>query len=451
MNFSTFNQPWIQTLTANKSQVLASGGVAKARAFLDRYQGDAWQLLPLQLVMPESDYQVLSEAAKALLSAQTRLLRHMMATEGRSGIMHRFQISEEMAALMNWDELVKGEHLVSRFDILPHADGYVFCEMNVDPSVGGAELFECGQMALEALGLDAMNSQVSPCLSRARLVQHWVQQRQLTRVVVFGLQMYDGDDFPSFDLEQEQFSALLPGVQVDVVDEYTFPDELLQPGAGKHVLIYRIGVYEDMTPFCRQQFARMLASGATIINAMESEIRMDKSWFSLFHQPRWHTLLSPAEQSAIRRFVPYTFALTESKLHAVVEERAHYVFKLNQSYGGAGVLMGDEHSAEDLLTRLQAVPLAQWTVQQRVQVSSLTMPADEAFESVPHQLVLGLFMMDTQPGGLWVRASRHSQIVNVSQGSARVGWAVPMTVEERDRQLAMLAGLPSEAAAEPCQ
>lgn len=451
MNFSTFNQPWIQTLLANKAQVLASGGVAQARAFLDRYQGDAWQLLPLQLVMPESDYQVLSEAAKALLSAQTRLLRHMMATEGRVGIMRRFQISEDMAALMDWDELVKGEHLVSRFDILPHADGYVFCEMNVDPSVGGAELFECGQMALEALGLDLMNEQVSPCLSRARMVQRWVQQRQLTRVIVFGLQMYDGDDFPTFDLEQEQFAALLPGVQVDVVDEYSFPEELLQPGAGKHVLIYRIGVYEDMTPFCRQQFARMQASGATIINAMESEIRMDKSWFSLFHQPKWHTLLSPVEQSAIRRFVPYTSSLTDSNLNAVIEEREHYVFKLNQSYGGAGVLMGNEHGAGELLARLQAAPLAQWTVQQRVQVSSLTMPADETFEPVPHQLVLGLFVMDTQPGGLWVRASRHSQIVNVSQGSARVCWAVPVTALERDRQLAMLGALPSVAAVEPCQ
>ena len=101
-------------------------------------------------------------------------------------------------------------------------------------------------------------------------------------------------------------------------------------------------------------------------------------------------------------------------------DKDRLVFKRSYTYGGKGVLVGDQHSPEQLRTLLTADGSA-WVAQRRVYTSSLELRAADG-RTVPYLFVLGMFLYGDQASGLLVRAAAHSPVVNVSQGGG-AAWA----------------------------
>jgi uncharacterized circularly permuted ATP-grasp superfamily protein len=90
------------------------------------------------------------------------------------------------------------------------------------------------------------------------------------------------------------------------------------------------------------------------------------------------------------------------------------------TYGGKGVLVGDQHSPGQLRALLAADGSA-WVAQRRVYTSSLDLRAADG-RTVPYLFVLGMFLYGEGASGLLVRAAAHSPVVNVSQGGG-AAWA----------------------------
>jgi len=433
VNFAEFNKEWISRISACRDKLHERNASGKVRAFLDSYDGHAFHILPIPAVFRREDYEALVDAGRTLLSAQTKIIRHLCDALGREGVLRLFRVPAGMVPLIDWDELIQGDRIVSRFDVVPADDGYYFCEINTDSSVAGSEIFDCLQVFADALDWSLADGFHSPNADKAQLVRKLVVQKGLERVLIFGLHMYEHLGFPSFELEKAYFQAALPDIAVDIVDEFTYPEALLLPEHGAKTLVYRIGVYEDMT--CQDLLERMVASGATIVNTFESAIRMDKAWFSLFHDARYQAVLDAREIAAIRLYVPYTFHLAETELDSVLAAKDGYVFKLNHSYGGAGVLLGLEHDAAALRAELLKRGIDNWIVQRLISFRGIDMPQDDSFEPATHNLVLAFFLIDGKAGGMMVRASRSSRVVNVSQGTAKMVWAVPVDSDDRSRLL----------------
>jgi glutathione synthase/RimK-type ligase-like ATP-grasp enzyme len=433
MNFADFNEDWINRLSACRGKVRERNANGKVRAFLDSYDGHAFHALPIPVVFPREDYDALVDAGRTLLSAQTKIIRHLCDTLGREGVLKLFRVPDGMVPLIDWDELIRGERIVSRFDIVPAEDGYYFCEMNTDSSVGCAEMFDCLQVYADALDWSLADGFHSPNMDKAQLVSKLVTQKGLDRILIFGLHMYEDSGFPSLEMERIYFRAAMPDIAIDIVDEFTYPEALLAPERGAKTLVYRIGVFEDMN--CQDLYERIVASGATVVNTFESAIRMDKAWFSLFHDAGYHPVLDSHEIATIHRYVPYTFHLAGRELESVLAAKDEYVFKLNHSYGGTGVLLGAEHTVAALRADLLARGIDNWIVQRLIPFRGIDMPNNDSFEPATHNLVAALYLIDGEASGMMIRASCSSKVVNVSQKTAKMVWAVPVNSEDRSRLL----------------
>lgn len=93
-----------------------------------------------------------------------------------------------------------------------------------------------------------------------------------------------------------------------------------------------------------------------------------------------------------------------------------YIVKLGTSSGGADVLMGADLPADKLRALLEAKGVERWIAQKVITFDGLDIPFTSDLEFIRHNIVLGLFMIDSRASGMGVRASSRSKIVTSSAG-----------------------------------
>ena len=98
--------------------------------------------------------------------------------------------------------------------------------------------------------------------------------------------------------------------------------------------------------------------------------------------------------------------------------------------------MGKEYDRETL--EAQFIDINQWTFQLLIECLDICLPIDDAFNQKLCKVVLGIFLIDDFNSGLLVRASYNSCIVSVASGKANIGWAFPVTDEQRDKMIIKL-------------
>lgn len=438
MSFRTFNREWIEEMRAQREHILACGALEKVQAFLDAHQVTKMPTLPIPLSIDLDTFERLAAAGRLLMAAQAKILRHLCQAYSRAEVLRMFNIPEAMVPFIDWDELFAGNYPISRFDIVLSNDGYYFCELNRDSSVGGIEFADCLEVFCEAMGWPLTEEGWDPPQrSTARLLARVAAEKGLRRLVLCDWSTNRGNGFFGFGPLHERLVRELPELEVHLVYENEYPDAWLAPDEARQTLFYRGFMYQDMTDdgaFIR----RLWQSGATIINTFETELWMNKGWFAMFWDPRYRGLLGKAEIEAIEQYVPRTMVLNQDNLEQALRDRAGLVFKHDYSYGGQGVLMGADHGADELRALIEAQGAERWSAQQAITSDGLEIPHDADFTSTRHDLVLGLYLIDDRASGVFVRASSSSKIVNVSLGVAGSTWAVPMTPEAQARHLAYI-------------
>jgi uncharacterized circularly permuted ATP-grasp superfamily protein len=152
----------------------------------------------------------------------------------------------------------------------------------------------------------------------------------------------------------------------------------------------------------------------------EAELKMHRLWFALLCDPVYRHLFTADESAAVERYVPHTAVVTPDDLDAVLADKDRLVFKRSYSYGGKGVLLGDQYAPgqlRDLLTR----DATAWIAQRRVPASPLDLPQTDG-STTPVHLVLGLFLYGDEAAGLLVRGTVDSAVVNLGRGGG-MSWA----------------------------
>jgi putative PIG3 family NAD(P)H quinone oxidoreductase len=421
--FQQFNQELIDALVSVERRALLAEHDARMLA----EGGHRYHLLPLHFVFPERDCARLGEAALALVGIQTKVLRHLYDSIGRDGILRTFRVPEAMQRFVNWEELFEPETLVSRFDILQAEDGsYRFCEFNIDSCVGAAEISEYAADYLSDLGVDVAGAlDVSlPLQDLAALLARTAARLGITRIVIFDWSTGGGSGgkgYMSFERMRGHIARAVHPIPVFIADEKTCDADWLTPEEARRTLFYR-GFLMDEMDDGGAFLDRLLALGATVINTYESEIRMDKGWFTLLHDEATRRLLTPRERDLIDAYLPYTCDVDDSNVASLVEDKARYVFKAKRSFGGKGICFGAETPADELRALLGDHPDA-WTAQEVVPIAPAAFPSDAELRVEPQKVVFGMFVYGTRVNGMLLRASTRSPIVNVTVGSARVAWA----------------------------
>jgi hypothetical protein len=437
MNFATYNRPWLDEMRAQKERIVQSGALDRLKSRLLEQHAHKDPLLPVPLICDRAAFDALANAGLLVMSAQTKILRSLLQQQSRSEMLRRFHIPETMEDVVDWDELVAGDHTICRFDVVPSDDGYYFCELNPDSSVGGPEIADFVQVFCDAVGWPLADDMASPQHASVGLMRRVAAARGLKRVVLCDWSVNRGNGHLGFDLLRQHLVRALPELEVHLLYEDQYPAAWLAPAEGARTLVHRGFMYQDMTDggaFVR----RLRESGATVINTFETEIRMNKGWLAMFCDPQYHALLTPAEIEAITTYVPSTVAITPDSLEDLLGRKAELVFKLGVGYGGDGVWIGAEHAADHLRELIQAKGLARWIAQKLITFGGVALPVDARFELIPHNVVLGLYLIDGKASGLLLRASSSSKVVNVQSGAGAYGWAIPMTPAEQARHLATL-------------
>lgn len=401
-------------------------------------------LLPVHFIFDSADGVQLAEAATALVQAQTRIIRHLIEHEGRDGLMERFEVPKGMQRFINWTELTNPTQFVARFDILQSDDGYHFCEFNVDSCVAGAEISEYMVDYFDGLGVTA-NEHLPirlPLLDLALLLRDIAHQKQLERVVILDWSIGGGSPgkgYFSFERMRACLARELAPIPIFIANEKTYDRRWIDAQEARRTLVHRGFMMDEMDD--QGQFLdELLAAGTTVVNTYESEIRMNKVWFALFHDPLLNAhVLTENERKLIAKYVPRTCEISSQNLHALLAQKDAYIFKAKQSFGGAGILIGDEIDTAALEVALHKNGLGNFVAQEMLRLSPISCPYDADLHCVPSNLVFGLYLYGTRANGMLVRSSRVSRIVNVTAGHAKMAWALAATPQAEQELLAQLA------------
>ena len=116
-------------------------------------------------------------------------------------------------------------------------------------------------------------------------------------------------------------------------------------------------------------------------NALTCKIPHKKAFFAVLTDDRNAALFSDAERQLIRRHIPWTRLLEDTKtkrdgesfglLEYVRRRREDFVLKPNDEYGGTGVTLGwenDERAWDEALNRALADSEHAWFVQERIAI-----------------------------------------------------------------------------------
>jgi uncharacterized circularly permuted ATP-grasp superfamily protein len=149
-------------------------------------------------------------------------------------------------------------------------------------------------------------------------------------------------------------------------------------------LLYRRVLINDIVarPNECSALVEAYASGAVCVaNALTCKIPHKKSFFAVLTDEQNSALFSPAERELIRRHVPWTRLLADTKtsrdgesfglLEYVRKHRENFVLKPNDEYGGTGVQLGwenKENQWDAALDRALGDRSSAWVVQERIAV-----------------------------------------------------------------------------------
>lgn len=379
--------------------------------------GLTFRSLPYYFRIDAPTHAALSQATRLLVSAQDKLVRHLAATRSGEDLAAMFEVPAGMAAHIDWPALATSGMCMLRADIIPTDSGYYFCELNHFSGVGAGEGYHSARAFAELLGRPVAG--VSPFRQLAHLYMTECRRAGLTRVVVLDTTQHRKLGFGEHLMMQRYLRLMAPGIEACYHDERTYPAGWLRPDEAKQTLIHRIVTYDE-TPDDGAFLARLRDSGATVSCMFEAELKMHRKWFSLLCDPGYQHLLDERERATIRQYVPHTFDVHRGNIAAAVADKDRLVFKRSYTYGGKGVLIGDEHSPDELRTLLTRDTSA-WVAQHRVYTSSLDLHAADG-HLAPFFFALGMFMYGDNTSGPLVRAAARSSVVNVSQGGG-VSWA----------------------------
>lgn len=187
-----------------------------------------------------------------------------------------------------------------------------------------------------------------------------------------------------FEILQASFQR--EGVPTIVCDprELEFDGEKLTAQGRRIDLVYRRVLINDIVarPAECDALVHAYAAGAVCVsNALTCKIPHKKAFFAVLTDDRNSALFSAPEHGMIRRHIPWTRLLADTRtsrdgesfslLDYVRKRRADFVLKPNDEYGGTGVTLGweiDDRAWDAALDKALSGSFGSWVVQERIAV-----------------------------------------------------------------------------------
>ena len=403
------------------------GFMRDKRRELDSDGGHLLALLARPALADDEEVRWLGSKGRALIELQSRLIADEIECFGRDGFLDRLNVPNLYRRFVDYDELLAPSYLVGRLDLLETERGFVCCEINVDSCVAGAEIFDVGRDLMKALGLAEAHLPERPLDDLAALVARSAHDRGAKRIVILDWSVGGGSGGKGYLSFERMRGAVerAAGLPVHIADEASFEDAWLGPGT----FVHRGFMMEEISDG-GAMLDRLLDAGTTVRSTYEADIRMDKVWFARMWEARRNGRLDAQDAALVERFTPESWSITDRTLDAFIARKDELIFKIRRAFGGTGILIGAEETAENLRRAIAASGAANWIAQEMLAPLRLDLP-DASGRTRTHELVHGLYLYGERENGLLLRGSCRSRVVNVSIGHAGLSWAMAMPPEAR--------------------
>lgn len=402
-------------------------------------------------------YDYVREVCVALTGAMDALGKVMMSHDPaqaaeRERLLDELALIPEEVRLLRYDTGYKAISAHSRLDsfLSPQHGTLHFVEYNAESPAGSAyedglgDLFE----TLPVMQEFTRRFQVSRSLLKDKLLNmllnNYREYLGSRPAKTPNIAIIDWEGVPTlteFQLLQAHFEA--KGVPTIIADprELEYRDGRLRKGDFEIDLVFKRVLASELLEKAGEVGAvlRAYEDGAIcMINSFRCKIYHKKMIFGLLTDERNAHYFTPEQQTYIARHIPWTRRVRPGKttyqgreidLEAfVMQNRENLVLKPNDEYGGKGIAIGWEASAEEWASAWQAALVDPYVVQEKVVV------AKEPFPTVQENMIIFAersvdcdpYIFEGQVAGTLTRLSA-AALLNVTAGT---GTTVPTFIIE---------------------
>jgi uncharacterized circularly permuted ATP-grasp superfamily protein len=392
-------------------------------------------------ILHRRQYEEIKSAAETIAIAFEKVANAALIDQQLMELLCLAPLEEEMARI---DPGYTRLCVTSRLDSYITEDGFAFLEYNAESPAGVGD-----QMQLEKL-LFAL----PPMQTFLAKHRHWLPQphdallNSLLKayrewggeVETPNIAIVDWSDVPTrseFQVLKDYFVARGHDTVITDPTDLTYDGNTVSAeGFRVDILYKRVVIHEFLNTFDREHpLIRACKDGKVCMaNSFRSKLVHKKSSFAVLTDPTYHHLFEESELELIRKHVPWTrlvkpgmttFRGAEWDLLSLIsEDRERFVLKPNDDYGGRGVLLGWEVSAEEWKTGLRTALTKPYVVQERVQGLRTTIPAysDRVFLDQSY-VDLNPFLFENKVEGALVRLSAEP-LLNVTSGGGQTALLV---------------------------
>lgn len=392
-------------------------------------------------IITRTQYDEVAWAAQTIAVAIEKIVERALLDDD---LLMQLDLTPREAEMARIDPGYSRLCVTSRLDAYVSDDGFGFLEYNAESPAGVGDQMQLEKVLFELGHMKQLLSE------RA----HWRPEphQRLLRSLLQAYREWGGDkEYPQiaivdwkgvsteseFRILQKYFAS--EGYPTIIAD----PSELKYSGGNLSAedfvidIVYKRVVIHEFLKRCAEDhpLARAYVGGRICIaNSFRTKLAHKKAGFAILSDPRYANLFTATELRAIQQHIPWTrrvarerttFAGAEDDLIQLIRrEREQLVLKPNDDYGGHGVFLGWETSADDWERAIATALERPYVVQQRVPLKKVAMPTfsgglrlDEVFVD------FNPFLFHNEVEGALIRLSS-SSLLNVTSGGGQTALLV---------------------------
>lgn len=392
-------------------------------------------------MITRSQYDEVSRAASIIAEAVERMVARALVDDDLLTLLGPTEREAQMARI---DPGYSRLCVSSRLDSYLSDAGFQFLEYNAETPAGVGD-----QMQLEQV--------LFPLAHIKRLLAerpHWLPQphRRLLRALVDAYRDWGGEaerpqiaivDWKGVATESEFFVLrdyfASEGYETIIADpgELMYDGSRLSRGDFRIDIVYKRVVIHEFLERCDEKhpLARAYADrNICLVNSFRSKLAHKKASFAVLSDPAFEQMFTPTEIEIFHRHIPWTrpvqpgyttFHGSEQDLIALMRhERPRLVLKPNDDYGGHGVFIGWESTAEEWEHAIQIALARPYVVQERVALKKTPMPMFTDRVRMEEMFIdFNPFLFHNEVEGALIRLST-SSLLNVTSGGGQTALLV---------------------------
>jgi uncharacterized circularly permuted ATP-grasp superfamily protein len=392
-------------------------------------------------VIARSQYDEVARAARTIAFAIEKVVDRALSDDDLFAVLG---LTEREAKMARIDPGYTRLCVTSRLDSYLSEAGFQFLEYNAEPPAGVGD-----QMQLEKVLLQLVHV-------RKFLEQHphwWPEpHRRLLSALLQTYREWGGAaespqiaivDWKGVATESEFYTLkdyfASEGHQTLIVDpgELSYDSRQLSARGLRIDIVYKRVIIHEFLERCDAKHPLACAYAdrrVCVVNSFRTKMAHKKAGFAILSDPKYEHLFTRDEVDVLRKHIPWTrcvrpevtsFHGSEHDLLVLIfDERERFVLKPNDDYGGHGVFLGWETSADEWKQAISLAAERPYVVQERVRLDKVRMPMfSDRVGSAEMYVDFNPFLFHNEAEGALIRLSS-SEILNVSSGGGQTALLV---------------------------